>query len=97
MAFRHDRTGYGVSLRYDVNLSLLSWLLPHMRSLLMRIAGAQSNAAIASALCISEQTVRNRASNLFAKLGLRSRTEAMLFSHRNRQHLVVDLRTVRRM
>jgi DNA-binding NarL/FixJ family response regulator len=48
-----------------------------------------SNARIAESLRISEKTVRNHASNLFDKLGVRSRAEAMVFArdhgfHRDR-------------
>ena len=60
----------------------LSTLSQREREILMQIAEAKSNPEIATALNISEKTVRNHASNLFAKLGLKSRSEAILYIHR---------------
>lgn len=45
------------------------------------IGEAKSNPEIASELGLSERTVRNHASNLFRKLGLKSRAEAILYMH----------------
>ena len=42
---------------------------------------AKSNPEIALKLALSERTVRNHASNLFKKLGVKSRAEAMLYLH----------------
>ena len=52
------------------------------RDVLMLIAEAKSNPEIAAQLDISEKTVRNHTSNLFRKLGVKSRSEAMLYVHR---------------
>ncbi|NIA69145.1 alpha/beta fold hydrolase [Pelagibius litoralis] len=45
------------------------------------IGEAKSNPEIASELGLSERTVRNHASNLFRKLGVKSRAEAILHLH----------------
>ncbi|WP_425032923.1 alpha/beta fold hydrolase [Pelagibius sp.] len=45
------------------------------------ICEAKSNPEIASLLGLSERTVRNHASNLFRKLGVKSRAEAILHLH----------------
>jgi pimeloyl-ACP methyl ester carboxylesterase/DNA-binding CsgD family transcriptional regulator len=50
------------------------------REVLALIAQALSNARIAEHLQIGEKTVRNHASNLFDKLGVRSRAEAIVFA-----------------
>jgi pimeloyl-ACP methyl ester carboxylesterase/DNA-binding CsgD family transcriptional regulator len=50
------------------------------REVLARMSEGLSNARIAEALRISEKTVRNHASNIFDKLGVRSRAEAIVFA-----------------
>ena len=55
-----------------------SQLSPREADILALICEGLSNARIADRLCISEKTVRNNASNLFGKLGVKSRTEAMV-------------------
>lgn len=50
------------------------------RQVLALIADGLSNADIAERLSISEKTVRNHASNLFDKLGVWSRAQAMVFA-----------------
>jgi pimeloyl-ACP methyl ester carboxylesterase/DNA-binding CsgD family transcriptional regulator len=50
------------------------------REVLSRMSEGLSNARIAESLKISEKTVRNHASNLFDKLGVRSRAEAIVFA-----------------
>ncbi len=47
------------------------------REVLERIAAGRSNTAIAAALTISPKTVANHISNIFAKLHVADRTEAM--------------------
>jgi DNA-binding NarL/FixJ family response regulator len=47
------------------------------RDLLKFVARGSKNADIAAALYLSEQTVRNYLSQLYAKLGVKSRVEAM--------------------
>jgi DNA-binding NarL/FixJ family response regulator len=50
------------------------------REVLALMARGLSNARIAEQLQIGEKTVRNHASNLFDKLGVRSRAEAIVFA-----------------
>lgn len=51
------------------------------RQVLALIADGLSNTDIAERLRIGEKTVRNHASNLFDKLGVRSRAQAIVFAH----------------
>lgn len=53
-------------------------LTPRERAILSEICAAKSNKDIARALDMSEKTVRNHATNIFAKLGVSSRQEAIL-------------------
>ena len=50
------------------------------REVLSGMSEGLSNARIAESLGISEKTVRNHASNLFDKLGIRSRAEAIVLA-----------------
>jgi DNA-binding NarL/FixJ family response regulator len=50
------------------------------REVLALMTDGSSNARIAEQLQISEKTARNHASNLFDKLGVRSRAEAIVFA-----------------
>ena len=56
-------------------------LSPREQEILALICEAKSNPEIAAALGLSERTVRNHASNLFRKLGVKSRAEAILLCH----------------
>lgn len=49
------------------------------REILKLICAAKSNPEIAAELKLSERTVRNHATNLFKKLGVKSRAEAILY------------------
>ena len=51
------------------------------RQVLALMAEGLSNIEIAERLAISEKTVRNHASNLFDKLGVWSRAQAIVFAH----------------
>jgi pimeloyl-ACP methyl ester carboxylesterase/DNA-binding CsgD family transcriptional regulator len=59
---------------------LFAALSPRERELLALIAEGLSNADIAQRMLISEKTVRNHASNLFDKLGVWSRAQAIVFA-----------------
>ncbi len=50
------------------------------RQVLALIADGMSNAEIAAQLKISDKTVRNHASNVFDKLGVWSRAQAIVFA-----------------
>ena len=59
------------------NLSLLT---PREREVLKLIAQVLSNGEIASALFISEHTVKNHVSNIYRKLGDNDRTRVALLA-----------------
>ncbi|HHW71877.1 MAG TPA: response regulator transcription factor [Firmicutes bacterium] len=59
------------------NLSLLT---PREREVLRLIAQGMSNGEIASALFISEHTVKNHVSNIYRKLGENDRTRVALLA-----------------
>ena len=54
------------------------------REVLTLIADGLSNTEIATRLDISEKTVRNHTSNLFDKLGVWSRAQAIVFAREHR-------------
>ena len=60
--------------------SAFTSLTPREREVLTLIAEGFGNAQIASQLSISEKTVRNHVSNLFDKLGVWTRAQAMVFA-----------------
>jgi DNA-binding NarL/FixJ family response regulator len=53
-------------------------LTPREREILALVAAGRSNAQIASALFLSQKTVRNNVSNIFAKLHVADRAEAIV-------------------
>jgi pimeloyl-ACP methyl ester carboxylesterase/DNA-binding CsgD family transcriptional regulator len=58
----------------------LSALTSREREILARVAGGSSNAEIAADLFISEKTVRNHLTAIFDKLGVSSRSQAIVFA-----------------
>ena len=56
-------------------------LSPREREVLLLITEGLGNAQIAERLSISEKTVRNHVSNLFDKLGVWTRAQAIVFAH----------------
>ncbi|WP_312888026.1 response regulator transcription factor [Nonomuraea rhodomycinica] len=58
--------------------ALFPQLTPREREILSLIAAGRSNPQIASALFLSPKTVRNNVSNIFAKLHVADRTEAIV-------------------
>lgn len=56
------------------------------RQIFELLCGGSSNADVASALGISEQTTRNHLSHLYEKLGVHSRAAAILFAHAHKLH-----------
>ncbi|NIA69144.1 alpha/beta fold hydrolase [Pelagibius litoralis] len=69
----------------DGTLSDMKGLSPRERQILALICEAKSNPEIAGVLGLSERTVRNHASNLFKKLGVKSRAEAILYLYAARR------------
>ena len=69
----------------DIRLESLS---PQERRILDLLSEGLSNREIADAMFLAEKTVKNYVSNLLAKLGFQSRTEAALFAQRqqDREH-----------
>jgi pimeloyl-ACP methyl ester carboxylesterase/DNA-binding CsgD family transcriptional regulator len=65
----------------DARSSVFAELSGRERQVLALMADGLSNADIAERMSISEKTVRNHASNLFDKLGVWSRTQAIVFAH----------------
>ncbi|HHT69071.1 MAG TPA: response regulator transcription factor [Firmicutes bacterium] len=61
----------------EKNLSLLT---PREREVLKLIAQGLSNGEIASALFISQHTVKNHVSNIYRKLGEHDRTKVALLA-----------------
>ena len=57
-------------------------LTPRERELLALLAQGHDNAALAAALALSEKTVRNHVSSVYAKLGVRKRAEAVVLARR---------------
>jgi pimeloyl-ACP methyl ester carboxylesterase/DNA-binding CsgD family transcriptional regulator len=67
-------------VREQLGNSAFAALSARERQVLALMAGGLSNIDIAGRLNISEKTARNHASNLFDKLGVRSRAQAIVFA-----------------
>jgi DNA-binding NarL/FixJ family response regulator len=50
---------------------------------LQHIAGGATNKQVAEQMCISEKTVGRHLANIYAKLGVSSRTAAVAWAHAN--------------
>ena len=58
-------------------------LTPRERQILSLLADGLDNTAIAERLTVTKRTVQNHISNIYGKLGVASRTEAMLYAIRH--------------
>jgi DNA-binding NarL/FixJ family response regulator len=66
-------------------------LTPREWEILQHIAQGKSNSDIAEDLALSKATVQNYVSNIYAKLGIETRAQAMLYAMRNK---LVDIKDV---
>jgi DNA-binding NarL/FixJ family response regulator len=65
-----------------VNGKEVTTLTPQQTEVLLRISAAKPNKQIAYELGISETTVKAHATNIYRRLGVRNRAEALLFTQR---------------
>jgi len=72
-----------MSLRSDAGHDPFELLTPREVDVLTELAKGASNARIASALRITERTVKSHIGNVLSKLNLTDRTEAVAFAWRN--------------
>ena len=75
-----EAVGAFLSTKDAQSAGLFAALSPREREVLVLMADGLSNIEIATRMKISEKTARNHASNLFDKLGVRSRTQAVVFA-----------------
>ena len=80
---RHDRSG-SASVAPGAAASGVGQLTARERDVLDGLARGLSNRAIADELGMAERTARTHVSNILAKLGLASRTQAALFAVEHR-------------
>ena len=75
-----EAVGAFLSTQEAESAGIFAALSPREREVLVLMADGLSNIEIATRMKISEKTTRNHASNVFDKLGVRSRTQAIVFA-----------------
>jgi len=80
-AFEQERANRREATEQEAFAARYATLTPREREVLALITEGLGNAEIAARLSISEKTVRNHVSNVFDKLGVWSRAQAMVFAH----------------
>jgi len=75
-----DFTGVGTAIEKAGSDEVFARLSPREREVLGLISAGLANAEIAARLGISDKTVRNHVTNLFDKLGVWTRAQAMVFA-----------------
>jgi pimeloyl-ACP methyl ester carboxylesterase/DNA-binding CsgD family transcriptional regulator len=65
---------------HTANVEIFSELSPREHDVLAALVAGNSNVEIAAQLHLSEKTVRNMLTRIFEKLGVRSRTQAIVFA-----------------
>lgn len=79
--FRNEVSEFtGVKMSHDGDDSAFAQLSPREREILALLSEGLGNEQIADRLTISEKTVRNHMSNLFDKLGVWTRAQAIVFA-----------------
>jgi DNA-binding NarL/FixJ family response regulator len=73
----HERTAQFIGAQSAPALEVFG-LTPSERAVLQLVAQGLDNHAIAQRLSKGEKTVRNQVSSIFAKLGVRTRAEAIV-------------------
>ena len=80
----------GQAVADDEEDPVFAALSPREREILVCIAEGCTNAQIGETLFISEKTVRNHLTNIFAKLGVKSRAKAIILAKDKRLSMSAD-------
>lgn len=72
-----NRVFDGMTFRFKPEFQTM--LSPKERAVLRLVAQGRNNNQISKQLYVSEQTIKNRLCNIYRKLGLQSRVEAILY------------------
>lgn len=74
---------FATSIAPPATAPRLDQLTAREREVLLLVAAAHSNAEIAAALHVGDETVKTHVSRILAKLGLRDRVHAVVYAHLN--------------